>query len=142
MRTTASGINVQSLVEVNAPNGSSTADQWFHVAWVANPIQMGKDFAGWKNAGQDTDSVLIPLEFQFDMQKLELTVKATPGTTLPLFENAFWPTVPEVAPFVELLTEDFYGQQRTTDKLVIGPFIKLSVDGTPMRVDPRKTNPK
>ena len=50
--------------------------------------------------------------------------------------------VPEVAPLEKLLTVDLLGRPRKKGEFQPGPLVNLPVDGTPVRVDPRRTEPR
>jgi hypothetical protein len=121
--------------------------------------QPALDLTGWRALGRDARSVEIPLEISFDEEALELRVHAPAGTRLPDFEPLaeILPSIPPLselfpqgrtppvdvelnsrfASMAELLRCDLLGQERDPNHLQVGPLVRLPLDGTPVRVDPR-----
>lgn len=123
------------------------------------------DVKAWHALGNDHHSVTFPLEVKFDDAKMELRVRslAGAGRTLPEFpplpplldkvptmEEAlptYFPLpvdskpLPRVAPMAELLQVDFLGRPRNPEKFIPGALTQMPLDGSPVKVDPRKARP-
>jgi hypothetical protein len=131
--------------------------------WKA--FQMGNDgrietLDAWREMGYDRHSERIAVKVDFDEKTLTLRVTAPAGAKLPripslpklldeipsedvLFGNsrrsATVSVGRQVAPAEQLLTADFLGRANQGKGLRVGPLNDLPLDGSPVRVDPRRT---
>lgn len=120
------------------------------------------DSGAWSKMGNDANSVSFPLEVKFDEEKLELRVKALggAGAVLPTFPPlpplllkvptmeeslpTYFPLpveskpLPEVATMAELLEVDFLGRARDRAKFVPGALVEMPLDGSAIKIDPRR----
>ena len=116
------------------------------------------DAAAWKGMGNDRNSVDLPLEVKFDAGRLELSVRGSGAMPVfpplkPLLEEVpgvadllpgYFPFPvdskigDEVAPASRLLRADFFGKARDGKELAPGAFLALPLDGTAVKVDPRR----
>jgi hypothetical protein len=120
------------------------------------------DLAAWKAAGNDTQAVSMPLQVTLDTQSLVLKVTAPPGSKLPTWEPPV-EVMPEIPPLSELIPPeyprpvgverigpvialadllrcDLLGRIRDPGRLQMGPLTGLPLDGTGVKIDPRRPN--
>ncbi|MCX5660100.1 MAG: right-handed parallel beta-helix repeat-containing protein [Planctomycetota bacterium] len=126
------------------------------------------DAKAWREKGCDANSPAFPLEVKFDEAKLELRVRALSAGSgaagafpvfpplPPLMDRV--PTMEESLPtyfplpvftkpeakmesMAELLKADFLGRPRDPEKFVPGALLNMPLDGTPMKIDPRRPAP-
>jgi hypothetical protein len=116
--------------------------------------------AEWATLDNDAKSIEIPLEISFDPKRMELRVKSQDEAKLPGYTPfALTPEIPpinelldqnfiqpvdyqlgyEYAPIERLLQADLLGRKRTPNKFEVGPLIELLLDGSVIKVDPRRT---
>ena len=108
----------------------------------------------------DVTSVELPLQVSFDPERMELRVKAPAGAKLPsyapfaltpgiapvktLLDQKFVQPVDyqlgsEYAPLERLLQADLLGRKRPPSPFEVGPLLDLRLDGSAIKVDPRRT---
>ena len=116
----------------------------------------------WREMGYDRHSQRTAVKVDFDERTLTLRVTAPAGAKLPRM-----PSLPKlldeippedvlfgksrrsatvsvgrhVAPAERLLTADFLGRANQGKGLRVGPLNDLPLDGSPIRIDPRRTAP-
>jgi hypothetical protein len=116
--------------------------------------------AEWAALGNDVKSVELPLQVRFDPDRMELRVTAPAGAKLPsyalfaltpgippvkeLFDQKFVQPVDyqlgsEYAPMERLLQADLLGRRRSPSHFEVGPLVELPLDGSAIKVDPRRT---
>ena len=89
--------------------------------------------------GLDASSIEQPLAVVFDEQTRELRVKSTPpGAAMPFAGVGVKVRLPSMAGVFEFQQADFLGFPRSPDALHAGPLLNLPLDGTPIKVDPRR----
>lgn len=97
------------------------------------------DLAAWSAMGLDASSIEQPLAVVFDEQTRELRVKSTPpGAAMPFAGVGVKVRLPSMAGVFEFQQADFLGFPRSPDALHAGPLLNLPLDGTPIKVDPRR----
>jgi hypothetical protein len=97
------------------------------------------DLAAWNAMGLDAASVEQPMEVVFDERTWELRVKSTPpGAAMPFAGVGVKVRLPSMAGVFEFQQADFLGFPRSPDALHAGPLLNLPLDGTPVKVDPRR----
>jgi len=105
---------------------------------IALPEDKKLDLAQWRALGFDVHSVETPLDVRFDEKTFELRVEGPRNAVLP---SGGVPTARRITPMTnvtEVLQEDFLGRKRNLKDIELGPIVGLPLDGTPLRVDPRK----
>ena len=114
----------------------------------------------WAALGNDVKTVELPLQVSFDPDRMELRVTAPAGAKLPsyppfalapgippvkeLFDQKFVQPVDyqigsEYAPMERLLQTDLLGRKRPAGQFDAGPLVGLPLDGSAIKVDPRRT---
>ncbi|MBM3500932.1 MAG: right-handed parallel beta-helix repeat-containing protein [Armatimonadetes bacterium] len=119
------------------------------------------DLSAWQAAGHDLRAVALPLQVSFDAETLELRVTGPAGASLPQvgYPEGFLPELPSqekllasfglprvqgltlsgrLVPLPELLEADLLGKPRDGGSLQAGCLVDLPLDGTAVRVDPRR----
>jgi hypothetical protein len=115
------------------------------------------DRAEWKALGLDASSIETTLSVSFDEKSMELRVIAPPGFEMKPFPGIPYPfeRFPSMGFVAEMFQADFLGRPRTEprpkddekeivglpmprDRFDIGPLLNLPLDGTPIKVDPRR----
>jgi len=115
--------------------------------------------AEWATLGNDVKSVELPLQVSFDPERMELRVTAPAGARMPsytlfalepgippikeLFDQKFVQPVDyqlgsEYAPLGRLLQADLLGRERRAGQFDAGPLVGLPLDGSTIKVDPRR----
>lgn len=105
---------------------------------VCLPESKRLNLAGWRALGFDMHSVDVPLAITFDERTFELQVKGPAGAAIPSVDIAVAQRIAPMTNTAEVLQDDFLGHRRDAKKLEAGPIIGLPLDGTPVRVDPRR----
>lgn len=114
----------------------------------------------WAVIGNDVTSVEIPLRVSFDPERMELRVNAPDEAKLASYMPfALTPDIPsakelldqkftqpvdyqlgsEYAPIERLLQADLLSRKRSPNRFEVGPLIELPLDGSVIKVDPRRT---
>jgi hypothetical protein len=106
---------------------------------LALPERKEIDLAQWRALRFDVHSVELPLDIQFDENTLELRVKAGNGKTAMPNGIESSRRITPMTNVHEVLQEDFLGHKHNPQFIEVGPIVDLPLDGTPVRVDPRKT---
>lgn len=152
--------NRTTLSDYNVFGGRSETDsEEFRIEKRGGVDKEKFDMAGWRAQGYDMDSPDVPITVVFDIYKLELSVKAPAGFELPVIspppalpalslqpsdygDAKLPPHIPRrsitVAPLTDLLRCDLLGRPRDREKFEVGPLLCLPLDGTPVKVDPRR----
>jgi len=114
----------------------------------------------WASSGNDVSSIEVPLRISFNPELMELRVNALDESKLPNYRPfALTPDIPSVkelldqkfvqpvnyqlgcsyAPVEQLLQADLLGRKRSSNRFEVGPLIELPLDGSAVKVDPRRT---
>ena len=137
-------VQIQNLTSTSVANvlagRHADAGKPFGLFSEYHPEKNGEyDLAAWKAMGLDTASKELPLEVNFDERTWELRVKSTQsGVTLPVAAVGVWERLPSMAFVHELQQADFLGRPRPREAIHSGPLLNLPLDGTPVKVDPRR----
>ncbi|MFH1006629.1 MAG: right-handed parallel beta-helix repeat-containing protein [Candidatus Latescibacterota bacterium] len=112
------------------------------------------DLATWQQTGEDRHSEVVRLSVFFDAHDLTLRITAIGVDGWPCYDRL--PEIPEAtAGILDLLgrgirplaapetflAHDFFGRERPSGKIQVGPFTDVPLDGTAFCVDPRMPGP-
>ena len=112
------------------------------------------DRAGWTALGRDANSVETAMSVTFDDKTMELKISAPPGFAMKPAAIGVWERLPSMSFVYEMIQADFLGKPRTQpvprddakeiiglplpNAIEMGPLSGIKLDGTPVKVDPRR----
>ncbi len=109
------------------------------------------DLDAWRDIGFDRRSEVARLSVFFNPDDLTLSIRAPGVSTWPAFDRLpetsaqttaavdfLGRAIPPLASPQVVLTHDYFGRQRPTGTIQVGPFLNPPLDGTPFSIDPRK----